>query len=89
MLSLPPPPILFFLQFSRCYRFFFLEGSSYLSLFLSLSLSLSLPSFSSVTVDWYGLWVLLKVSEKLKVLPRQTSFKIYKKPTPYLLKHPI
>ena len=54
-----------------------------------LPTSLSLPSFWSVTVDWYGLWVLLKVSEKLKVLPCQTSFKIYKKPTPYLLKHPI
>ena len=56
---------------------------------LPTSLSLSLPSFWSVIVDWYGLWVLLKVSEKLKVLPCQTSFKIYKKPTPYLLKHPI
>ena len=50
---------------------------------------LALSSFWFVTVDGYGLWVLHKVSEKLKVLPRQTSFKIYNKPTPYLLKHPI
>ena len=49
---------------------------------------LSLPSFFSITVDRCGLWVLLKVFEKLRVLPCQTSFKFYNKPT-YLLKHPI
>ena len=52
------------------------------------SLSLSLPFFFFIIVDGCCLWVLLKVSEKLEVLPCQTSFKFYNKPT-YLLKHPI
>ena len=68
-----------FLNFPHACKFFSLEGSSHLSLFLS--------SFCSVTVNGYGLWVFLKVSKKLKVLPCQTSFKIYNK-TPYLFEAP-